>query len=319
MSSADSFRTSRRLGVPPGGPVVLDPSLGATDACAAPALASPLSGLRGNGGRAFHEWDALIDALAEPLHEILECTRAGTSSARSAGLAARTHGLALDCATALNLLEAALACDRTVRRRLERELGDAKVALTQVQLEFDDSHAGELQARHLALHDDLTALPNRRQCRELLDHALASAAARQTTAALLFMDLDGFKAINDSHGHGTGDEVLRIVAARLTRAVRVGDVVGRLSGDEFVCLPSGPVGAPQLAHLALKLFDAVSAPLSLNNLQLRVRPSIGVAIFPFHASSTDGLLKAADAAMYRAKVGRTGFAFASPEAKLPLD
>jgi diguanylate cyclase len=260
------------------------------------------------------------DAVAERLQAILASTEPETAPPQTQALADRTHAMAVECVAALHQLQAAMAVDRTDRRRLERELGDARAALARAQLDFEDSQAGELHARHLALHDELTKLPNRRHCRERLDEALALAAARRTTAALMFLDLDGFKEINDRHGHEAGDEVLRIVAARLMRAVRAEDIVCRLGGDEFVCLPSGPLGGPQLAHLASKLFDAVSAPLTLNNLHLKVQPSIGVAIFPIHADNTEALLKAADAAMYRAKLHHVGFAFAERVAgvEMPL-
>ncbi len=254
--------------------------------------------------------DHMHDAMAKRLQAILECTEPGDGHAEPEALADHTHALALECAATLRQLKASMVLERSEQRRLERELGDARAALARSQLDFEDSQAGELHARHLSLHDELTTLPNRRHCRERLDEALALARARRTSAALLFLDLDGFKAINDRHGHATGDQVLRIVAARLSRAVRAGDIVCRLGGDEFVCLPSGPLSGPQLAHLASKLFDAVSAPLTLNNLHLKVRPSIGVALFPMHADNTEALLKAADAAMYRAKQQHIGFAFA---------
>jgi diguanylate cyclase (GGDEF)-like protein len=247
-----------------------------------------------------------VEAVAESLHAILASTRPDATTADSD----RTRALALEGTAALGLLEASLADDRTVRRRLERELSDARSALAQARREFEDSQAGELNARHLALHDELTALPNRRHCNERLDEALARASALHTTAAMMFLDLDGFKAINDSHGHEVGDEVLRIVAARLSRAVRAGDFVCRLGGDEFVCLPCGPMAQPQLAQLARKLIDAVSAPMSFNGLHFEVRPSIGIAEFPADADTTGGILKAADAAMYRAKATGAGFAFA---------
>lgn len=264
----------------------------------------------GVGSSAAADWDDMHDAVAERLREILATTGPGNGHAEPQALAMRTHALALECVTALHQLRSAMAIDREAQRRLEDELSDARALLARTQLDFEDSRAGELHARHQALHDELTTLPNRRHCRERLDEALALAAARRTTAALLYLDLDGFKAINDRHGHEIGDEVLRIVAARLSRAVRAGDIVCRLGGDEFVCLPSGPMGGPQLAHLAGKLFEAVSAPLTVNHLALEVRPSIGVAIYPTHAADTEALLKAADAAMYRAKQGRLGFVFA---------
>jgi diguanylate cyclase (GGDEF)-like protein len=260
------------------------------------------------GSFAAADWDAMHDAVAMRLRDILATTAPGNGHAEPHALAVRTHALALECVTALQQLRAAMTIDREAQRRLEGELSEARALLARTQLDFEDSRAGELHARHQALHDELTALPNRRHCRERLDEALALAAASQTTAALLY--LDGFKAINDRHGHEIGDEVLRIVAARLSRAVRAGDIVCRLGGDEFVCLPSGPMGGPQLAHLAGKLFEAVSAPLTVNHLALAVRPSIGVAIYPTHANDTEALLKAADTAMYRAKQGRLGYVFA---------
>lgn len=263
-----------------------------------------------SGSLAAGDWDVMHGAVALHLHAILESSAHGTRLSEPSALAVRTHALALECVTALDQLRAAMAIDRDNQRRLELELHEAREALEKMQLEFQDSQAGELQARHLSLHDELTALPNRRHSREQLNKALVQACAHRTTAALLFLDLDGFKAINDLHGHETGDEVLRIVAARLSRAVRAGDVVCREGGDEFLCLPLGPMGATQLAHLARKLFDAVSAPLALHHLHLAIRPSIGVAIYPIHADDTDALLKAADAAMYRAKQCRLAYVFA---------
>lgn len=306
MSSADRAEEARqpRHGLPGAGPAPVDvPGNGA-----ARIDARYTTSFR-DGEPTSARVDP-VDALTTGLRDIVHFTRAAALHGLSPLVACRTHAVALQCAAELERLGAAIACDRTDRRRLERELDEARSALEVAQRDFEDSHAGELHARHLALHDDLTHLPNRRHCKERLNEALASAAARHATAALMFIDLDAFKSINDQHGHETGDEVLRIVAARLSRAVRTGDIVGRLGGDEFVCLPQSPMERPQLAQLARKLFDAISTPLSLNNHQVDVRPSIGVAVYPTDAASTDGLLKAADAAMYRAKQDRTGFAFA---------
>jgi diguanylate cyclase (GGDEF)-like protein len=262
------------------------------------------------GSSAAGDWDAMHGAVAERLHAILEATLHAARQPRPSALAARTHALAEECAAALTQLRAAMDAERLNQRSLLQELSEARKAVARLRMDFRDSQAGEFHARHLALHDELTDLPNRRLCRERLDEALALAASRQATAALLFLDLDGFKAINDHHGHETGDVVLRIVAARLTRAVRSGDIVCRLGGDEFVCLPFGVMDEQQLAHLATKLIDAVSAPLMVNHLKLAIRPSIGVAIYPTHAANTKALLKAADAAMYQAKQQQLGFSFA---------
>jgi diguanylate cyclase (GGDEF)-like protein len=127
--------------------------------------------------------------------------------------------------------------------------------------------------------------------------------------AVLYLDLDGFKPINDRHGHETGDGLLRVVAARLARAVRSDDMVCRVGGDEFVCLLGDVLNRQQLSHLACKLFDAVSAPLRIGTLDLLVRPSIGIAVCPQDGDTTDALLRRADTAMYRAKRQQLGYAF----------
>lgn len=279
------------------------------------------SAVAGLGGDAADDWDTMLNAVTERLQAIVQSTTPGSEHPPQHDLPGRAHALALECGAALRQLQIEMALDRAERRRLECELADARAELARARLDFEDSQAGELHARHLSLHDELTALPNRRHCLERLDHALALAAARRTTAALLYLDLDGFKVVNDRHGHEMGDEVLRIVAARLSRAVRAGDIVCRLGGDEFVCLPADALTGPQLAHLATKLMDAVAAPLTVNGLRFQVRASIGVAIFPAHAGDTEALLKTADAAMYRAKQQRSGFAFGNDpvEIELPLD
>jgi diguanylate cyclase (GGDEF)-like protein len=238
---------------------------------------------------------AILDAI--PVHE------------RAEPMARQIQTLALECAAALGRLHEGMTLVQGEREGLRRELDHLQMLLARARLDAEDSQAGELNFRHQALHDDLTALPNRRLCRERLAEALDVAATSRSATALLYLDLDGFKAINDRHGHETGDAVLRIVAARLGSALRVGDVACRLGGDEFACLPAGPLTGGQLARLARKLIEAVSAPLMVNGVRLKVRPSIGVAIFPAHADNVDALFKVADAAMYRAKQQRTGFAF----------
>jgi len=270
------------------------------------AVAPPASDAAGWSGATAAVLTDQFESVAGRLSAILDSIPVDERSRPSAR---RIRTLALECAAALGRLREGMTLVVGERDGLERELTEARVQRARALMDAQDSQAGELDARHQALHDDLTALPNRRHCRERLAQALGIAASRHTLAGLLYLDLDGFKEINDRHGHATGDAVLRIVAARLDRALRAGDVACRLGGDEFACLPAGPLSGPQLARLARKLIDAVSAPLMVNGVQLRVRPSIGVAIFPTHADNAEALFRVADAAMYRAKQQRTGFAF----------
>lgn len=198
-------------------------------------------------------------------------------------------------------------------QQLRNELACSQAELRRTRIELQHAHSSEQQARHQALHDSLTELPNRSCFRQRLDRDLArgqpQALDSAPVLAVLYLDLDGFKPINDRHGHETGDGLLRVVAARLARAVRSDDMVCRVGGDEFVCLLGDVLNRQQLSHLACKLFDAVSAPLRIGTLDLLVRPSIGIAVCPQDGDTTDALLRRADTAMYRAKRQQLGYAF----------
>lgn len=215
----------------------------------------------------------------------------------------------LECAMALEQLHMTLTHEFERRQELELEVFDAKTALAQSRAELVGTQAGERRALHLALHDNLTSLPNQSFFRERLDHALTRAMPQRQALAVMYLDLDGFKPINDTHGHAAGDELLRIISARLARTVRAEDMVSRLGGDEFACLLDDFPSREQLNHLAGKLFDAVSAPCKIGQLELTVRPSIGIAMCPTDGTTTEALLKNADAAMFHAKRHQTGYAF----------
>lgn len=159
------------------------------------------------------------------------------------------------------------------------------------------------------MHDSLTLLPNRSNFLDQLERAIVRSDPANANLAVLYLDLDGFKAINDLHGHDVGDAFLRIVATRLSRVVRSEDMVSRLGGDEFACLRVGTGGCEPLRHLAEKLFDAVAAPLQVGTLQLTVQPSVGIAMYPADGNGAATLLKSADAAMYVAKRLRSRHAF----------
>jgi diguanylate cyclase len=135
-------------------------------------------------------------------------------------------------------------------------------------------------------------------------HALSG-----TRLAVMFIDLDGFKPINDTHGHAAGDALLRIVANRLSHAVRTHDLVSRLGGDEFACLIAGIDTSEQALALAVKLREAVRAPCRIGHQMVHVDASIGIVVDMAGAGDSEDLLLKADMAMYRAKRERTGIAF----------
>jgi diguanylate cyclase (GGDEF)-like protein/PAS domain S-box-containing protein len=181
--------------------------------------------------------------------------------------------------------------------------------------EIDISAQKEFEQRisHLAYRDALTDLPNRTLLRDRVDQSIAVAHREGNTLALLFLDLDHFKNINDSLGHAVGDHLLKEIALRLTGSIRETDTVGRLGGDEFLLLlPDADADAA--AHVALKLIEECVRPFAFESHSLTVTPSIGIALYPKDGSDFNELLKSADTAMYRAKDdGRNAYRFYTPE------
>ncbi|MFK7975664.1 MAG: putative bifunctional diguanylate cyclase/phosphodiesterase [Halioglobus sp.] len=176
--------------------------------------------------------------------------------------------------------------------------------------------------RKLAYYDSLTALPNRRLFTEQLDLLLRMAKRNKETLALLFLDLDNFKRINDSLGHSAGDLLLREVAKRLARCVRDSDLIGhyaeagseidvsRLGGDEFTVVLNSLDNAASAAVVAQRVIDSLTHPITIEGHELVVTPSVGIALAPLDAESVDELLKAADTAMYAAKsAGKNSYLF----------
>jgi diguanylate cyclase (GGDEF)-like protein/PAS domain S-box-containing protein len=178
-------------------------------------------------------------------------------------------------------------------------------------------HEATRKLDHLAHHDPLTGLPNRLLFDDRFAHALEQAQRTQETCLLMFLDLDSFKVVNDTMGHTTGDEMLRIVSARLRSALRQSDTLARLGGDEFVVLACN--ANPEFAaHLAQKVLDALRDPIRLAGEEVAVSGSIGIAVFPEHGADPSALMRAADIAMYAAKTaGRNRFQFYSEDMLVP--
>ncbi len=163
---------------------------------------------------------------------------------------------------------------------------------------------------HLAYHDPLTGLPNRFALNAHLAQSLSDARRNGTHLAVMFLDLDRFKTVNDSLGHDVGDQLLIAVAQRIRGALRESDTVARLGGDEFVVIVQGIVGPEDAARVAEKIVAEVGEPLTLAGHSLHTSPSIGIGMFPTDGASVETLMKNADAAMYYAKQhGRNGFRF----------
>ena len=157
------------------------------------------------------------------------------------------------------------------------------------------------QLQYLAHHDALTGLPNRTLLIDRLDHAFAQARRAERLVAVLFLDLDRFKTINDSLGHGAGDALLKAVADRLQRCVRKSDSIARLGGDEFTIVLEGVKDVREVIIVAEKILEAIARPISIEGHEVFVTTSIGVTLFPIDDEDVETVLKHADTAMYRAK------------------
>jgi diguanylate cyclase (GGDEF)-like protein/PAS domain S-box-containing protein len=181
---------------------------------------------------------------------------------------------------------------------------DANGAIVQfVSLGRDVTARVQSQRRleHLAYRDVLTGLPNRALFVDRLKHAIAGARRRRSVVSVLFIDLDGFKSVNDQLGHEAGDKLLRTLARRLRGAVRDTDTVARLGGDEFAVLLEDVAYVPDVALAAKKLLDLIATPLPLSAQRQVITSSIGVSLYPHDGADAATLLRTADKAMYRAK------------------
>lgn len=187
----------------------------------------------------------------------------------------------------------------TANAYIRRDPSGRPIGIEGIARNTTAQHAMEERLRYLAGHDALTGLCNRIRFEDRLQHAIARARRENRTFALLFLDLDGFKAINDTYGHHAGDEVLATIAQRLATVLRDSDTTARMGGDEFAALLEGDISAGAARGVAEKLIAAIDTPLP--GFTLSVSASVGMALYPWDGTDADTLLRCADQAMYRAK------------------
>jgi diguanylate cyclase (GGDEF)-like protein/PAS domain S-box-containing protein len=197
------------------------------------------------------------------------------------------------------------------RSAIVRDLDGVPLLVQGVMFDITATKEAALRMQHLAYHDVLTGLPNRAMFQEHLELALARARRHQLAVAVLFLDLDDFKPVNDTHGHEVGDEVLQHAARRIRSAARDTDLVARQGGDEFLVLLADLVGGDVEAVMAVvrraseRIADSIAEPIRLRAATLSIRASIGSAVFPFGAGDAPSLLRLADEAMYERKRERS--------------
>lgn len=168
------------------------------------------------------------------------------------------------------------------------------------------------KAMHMALHDSLTELPNRTFMNEQLKKIIIANKTKKTNAAVMFLDLDGFKAVNDTLGHDTGDKLLQAVAKRLENCIRQDDFVCRLGGDEFVMVFPNTGQLKTVEGIANKVLEVFKTPFSIENNMLNITTSIGISLSPENGKEVEVLIKNADMAMYKSKLyGKNRYEFYS--------
>lgn len=210
--------------------------------------------------------------------------------------------------------EAALASSVEHIDMLQQANAQLVIATLDANKLTEQVNSVKVKLDHLAHHDGLTDLPNRMLLQDRLGQAIEAARRQGGQLAVLFMDLDRFKHINDTLGHGVGDQLLKSVAERLVACIRQSDTVSRQGGDEFVLLLSGIEHAEDAAQFAQKILSRLALPHYIDGFDLHVSVSIGIGIYPADGRDVETLLKSADTAMYHAKEnGRNNYKFFEPE------
>ena len=268
-----------------------------------------------------HDIKAKVEACADDLAlanlQAARTIAAGVTTLPAEQTLAHTEAVGSkmqECANDLDDVTKTLAQGIDELKRVEAALDSSRTALADVTESLASALAGEQRANLKALHDHTTGLPNRVLFVDRLSHALALADRHGWTVAVMFLDLDRFKNVNDTYGHATGDVVLKEVAKRLEQDARGEDTVCRNGGDEFLYLLMNPQGQGNLERIAAAVIDKLARTIQIGEKQLNVRPSIGIAIYPEGGIDGETLIQNADAAMYRAKKMTCGYAVHQPEA-----
>ena len=251
---------------------------------------------------------ALADILGKTDRELFAADPACAARLRDADLLVIQQGRSRTYEESVRMPTGEVRTFLTVKAPLVR---DGKVqGLCGISTDVSEQREARERVEYLARYDALTGLPNRTLLIDYLDIAIANARRAGQSVALLFLDLDRFKAINDSLGHWAGDLVLKEVATRLRACVREADTVARLAGDEFIVVVSNLDNPDNARQSARKVIDALSHPMHMQGHQVSIGVSIGISLFPQDAPDPETLLKHADMAMYHAKpVGREKYQF----------
>jgi diguanylate cyclase (GGDEF)-like protein len=259
--------------------------------------------------------DAVADGLEASNGEVKDQIAKGATTLNAAQALQQSEAVEAkvdEVADDLEEVTADLAQGVNEVKVVEQALCRSRAALAESEQALAVSRHAERVASERAMHDQRTGLPNRALFDDRLAQAIAGAERHGWKLAVMFLDLDRFKQVNDTHGHAVGDEVLKVVAQRLQRLARNEDTVCRNGGDEFLVLLIDPGSREDLTRIAGLIRRAVATPVPGLGQDAVITPSIGIALFPEHGTDGDTLIAGADMAMYRAKQRATDCEFHQP-------
>jgi len=228
-------------------------------------------------------------------------TAAFAALAVAAGAAFRDRSTVVSALALGGAVAMVFLLSRRLATQVLQSLDDAIAGQERLEVQLAAVLETKEEYRTLAYHDGLTGLPNRSLFQDRLGLAITHSSRLQGHLALLYLDIDDFKGVNDSFGHGSGDRVLVELARRIRAAVRAEDTVARLGGDEFVVLLAQVTGAGDAARVAAKVLEAVRPPFRVDGHEVSIAASVGVSVYPDDGTSSDDLVRHADGAMYRDK------------------
>ena len=278
----------------------------------------PAQADKSSSSRILHVLDTALDQSHDVMVEVEACADdlASANDAAKVQIAdgattlpaaqALQEGLAVEkrvqaCAEDLQQVTENLARGVGEVEAVEQALNRSRAELAASETALAVSRQAERAASQLAMHDQKTGLPNRSLFDDRLAQAIAGAERHGWMLAVMFLDLDRFKLINDTHGHAAGDSVLSVVAERLMRHARDEDTVCRNGGDEFLYLLINPTDRQNVARIAGLVRQTIERPIGVGELQFVITPSIGIALYPDDGTVGHSLIAHADTAMYRAK------------------
>ncbi|MCG6890061.1 MAG: PAS domain-containing protein [Gammaproteobacteria bacterium] len=226
------------------------------------------------------------------------------------GIPEQTIGVLQDITAQKNAERAIISARDTLEQQVVERTRELANTVKQLQIEIEEREKIAAELHFLANHDALTGLPSLRLCKDRLDQSLAEARRNRQTSAVMFLDLDGFKEINDRYGHEFGDSVLRETAQRITIEIRETDTVARIGGDEFVIILSSLPESSIANRIARGLVNEITRPLDIDGVEVTVSASIGISLYPENGLTAEELIRSADKAMYCIKrAGKNNFGF----------